>query len=141
MKTLHKTAVVIAVLLATFITPIFRISSQGDVTPSTISVSGSAEVRVVPDEVILILGVETSDKDLLKAKSLNDERVKRLLALATQFEIKPELVQTDYINIEPRYQDSYAQADFLGYWVRKTVIITLKDTTKFEDLLTQALQA
>src|SRR2546426_10660912 len=99
MNMLQRATVVIAVLLVTFITPIFRISSQGDVTPSTISVSGNAEVRVVPDEVILILGVETSDMDLMKAKSLNDERVKRLLALATQFEIKPEHVQTDYINI------------------------------------------
>jgi uncharacterized protein len=141
LKMFTKTTVVIAVLFVSFISPIFKISSQGDATPSTISVSGNAEVRVVPDEVILILGVETSDMDLLKAKSQNDERVKRLLALAAQFEIKPEHLQTDYISIEPRYQDSYTQANFLGYWVRKTVIITLKDTSKFEDLLTQALQS
>jgi uncharacterized protein len=141
MNMLQRSTVVIAVLLVTFITPIFRTSSQGEVTPSTISVTGNAEVRVVPDEVILILGVETSDMDLMKAKSLNDERVKRLIGLATLFEIKPEHVQTDFISIEPRYQDSYAQANFLGYWVRKTVVITLKDTSKFEDLLTQALQA
>ena len=39
----------------------------------TITVSGDAEVRVVPDEVILTLGVETWDKDLDAAKEENDD--------------------------------------------------------------------
>ncbi|MEJ2211004.1 MAG: SIMPL domain-containing protein [Anaerolineae bacterium] len=35
--------------------------------PRTVTVTGEAEVRVVPDEVILTLGVETWDKDLGRA--------------------------------------------------------------------------
>ena len=37
--------------------------------PRLITVTGDAEVRVVPDEVILTLGVETLDKDLGVAKT------------------------------------------------------------------------
>jgi len=37
--------------------------------PRLITVTGDAEVRVVPDEVILTLGVETWNKDLAVAKS------------------------------------------------------------------------
>jgi uncharacterized protein len=132
-------AVTLTVIVA-LLTPFFRSSAQSSVTPSTISVTGDAEVRVVPDQVILILGVETSDKDLMTAKSQNDERIKKLLALTSRYEIKPEHVQTDYINIEPRYTDSYSQREFIGFFVRKTVVITLKDTSKFEDVLTGALQ-
>src|SRR5438105_1321329 len=132
-------AVTVTVIFA-LITPFFRSSAQSSVTPSTISVTGDAEVRVVPDEVILILGVETSDKDLMTAKRENDERIKKLLAVTARYEIKPEHVQTDYINIEPRYTDSYAQREFIGFFVRKTIIITLKDTSKFEDVLTESLQ-
>jgi len=40
---------------------------------NSISVNGEAEVRVVPDEVILTLGVETFDK-VLKASRLNISR-------------------------------------------------------------------
>lgn len=107
----------------------------------SITVSGSAEVKVVPDEVIIILGVETSDKDLLTAKAQNDERIKNLIALAKSYNIAPGDIQTDYIGIEPRYQDSYQQREFIGYFVRKTIVFTLKDLSKFEDLFTGALQA
>ncbi len=139
MKTLARFSVAALVLLGALVSPVARLAAQSG--PSTISVTGDAQVMVVPDEVILILGVETSDKDLMTAKAQNDSIIKKLLALADQYQIKPQYFQTDYINIEPRYTDSYTQRDFIGYFVRKTVVITLKDTSKFEDVLTSALQA
>ena len=109
--------------------------------PGLITVTGDAEMRVVPDEVILTLGVETWDKDLSKAKRENDERVKAVLELAKNYGVESKYIQTDYISIEPHYQDSYRREDFIGYFVRKTIVITLKDINKFEDLLTSALEA
>jgi uncharacterized protein YggE len=110
--------------------------------PGTVTVTGDAEIRVVPDEVVLTLGVETWDKNLDIAKRQNDEIVKRVLALAAEYDIPPEHVQTEYINIEPRYRDGYyEQRDFIGYFVRKTVVITLRDLDRFEGLLTDALEA
>lgn len=110
--------------------------------PRLITVTGEADVRVVPDEVILTLGVETWDKNLEAAKSHNDEIVKKVLALAAEYGIPPEHVQTDYIGIEPRYQDGYYEdRDFVGYFVHKTIVITLRDLSKFENLLSQVLTA
>jgi uncharacterized protein len=110
--------------------------------PRLITVTGEAEVRVVPDEVILTLGVETWDKNLDTAKRRNDEIVKKVLALAAGYDIPPEHVQTDYIGIEPRYKDGYyEERDFVGYFVHKTIVITLRDLSKFEDLLAGALTA
>ena len=40
--------------------------------PRLITVTGDAEVRVVPDEVMLTLGVETWNKELNAAKQEND---------------------------------------------------------------------
>jgi uncharacterized protein YggE len=107
--------------------------------PRLITVSGNAEVRVVPDEVILTLGVETWDKDLEMAKAENDRRVERILALAEEHEIEAEHVQTDHVSIEPRYDDGYEKRGFIGYFVRKTIVVTLRDVAKFEDLLTDVL--
>ena len=107
----------------------------------TISVTGNAQVMVVPDEVVLTLGVETSDMKLAVAKSKNDEIVTRVLKITKGMEIDPKYAQADYMNIEPRYQDNYNQRTFLGFWVRKNIVITLKDITKFEDLLSQCLEA
>jgi len=107
----------------------------------TITTSGDADVNVVPDEVVLILGVETWDTDLSAAKNQNDARVKKVIALTQDFRIESKHVQTDQINVEPRYEDSYTKRNFVGFFVRKSIVVTLKDLTKFEDLLTGVLGA
>lgn len=117
------------------INPVFGAESR------LITTTGDAEIRVVPDEVILTLGVETWDKDLTVAKNQNDARIKKVLGVASEFEIDAKHVQTDHVGIEPRYRDSYEKRDFIGYFVRKSVVITLKDISRFEDLLTKALEA
>jgi len=108
--------------------------------PRLITVTGDAAVRVVPAEVLLTLGVETWDKDLVVAKDQNDAIVNKVLGLAADYDIDPQHVKTDYINIEPRYRHgTYEEQDFLGFFVRKTIVITLRDISKFEDLLTGVL--
>jgi uncharacterized protein YggE len=110
--------------------------------PRTVTVTGEAEVRVVPDEVILTLGVETWDKDLGRAKGQNDTIVARVLALAGEHGVAPEHVQTDYVSIDPRYRNGYYEdRDFIGYFVRKNIVVTLRDLDKFEPLLGDALEA
>lgn len=110
--------------------------------PRLMSVTGEAEVRVVPDEVVLTLGIETHDNQLAVAKSQNDAIVRKVLALSTEFGIAPEYVQTDYIGVAPRYPSGcYELCDPIGFVVYKSVVITLRDLTRFEDLLTSALNA
>ena len=97
---------------------------------------------MVPDEVILTLGVETWNKNMEIAKGQNDAIVARVFALADEYGIAPEHVQTDYVSIEPRYRNGYYdERDFIGYFVHKTLVITLRDLDKFEDLLADALEA
>lgn len=112
-----------------------------EVAPRTISTAGEADVKVVPDEVTLTLGVETNDKDLETAKSQNDARVKKILAAARDAGVDPRHMKTDYLNLEPRYDSRNNERVFLGYWVRKTLTITLKDVAKFEDVLGRSLAA
>jgi uncharacterized protein len=110
--------------------------------PRTVTVTGDADVKVPPDEVILTLGVETWDKELATAKRQNDAIVARVLKAAEDRGVAPQYVQTDYVSIEPRYRSgTYEPGDFIGYFVRKTIVVTLKDITAFENLLTDALEA
>ena len=107
--------------------------------PRTISVTGDADVRVAPDEVVITLGIVTFDKELETAKNENDERVSNVLALVDEFDIKPRHIQTDHISINPDYA-TYSSGIITGYYVRKTIVITLRDIDKFEDLITSALE-
>ena len=104
-----------------------------------ITVVGEAEVKVVPDEVIITMAVETSDPDLTEAKKANDARVRKVIGLTKQYGIEEKLVQTGQLSIEPRYRDSYEKREFLGYFVRKRIVVQLKDINKFEDLLSSVL--
>lgn len=107
-----------------------------------ITVTGSAEIRVQPDEVIFKIEIENLDKDIMAAKRANDEGVKKVLALARSYQLEPQNVKTDYISVEPRYNDLLDKSrEFLGYAVSKTVVIRLKDLTRFEGLLSDALRA
>lgn len=109
-----------------------------------VTVSGQAEVMVVPDEVVFNVKASALDKDLLKARSRTDEVVKKVIALAKSYGIPPELVQTDYISLDERYSDEEATRKpsvFLGYAVEKKVAISLRDVSKAERFLSELFSA
>ena len=103
-----------------------------------VTVSGQAEVLVVPDEVVFNLRVTTLEKDLVMAQRRNDEVVKKVLALARSYQVPPELVQTDYISVNEHYSSEEATRKpsvFLGYNVTKKIAIVLRDVSKAERML------
>ncbi len=121
--------------------------AQQPAEPPLITVTGQAEIKVAPDEVVFNIEIEKTDKDLGVAKNLNDESVRKVLALARRYNIEPQDVQTDYISVEPKYSDDEARADdrksprvFIGYAVSKTVVVRFRDLSRFESLFSDILK-
>lgn len=111
---------------------------QGD--RRLITVTGTSEVKVVPDEVQISLGVETLKKDLLQGKKANDLCVKKMLEVTKKFGIDPKDVQTFEISITPQYDyPSKGGRIFAGYMVQNTMVVTLKDLSKFDGFLNDML--
>jgi uncharacterized protein YggE len=96
---------------------------------------------VVPDEVLLTLGVESFAEELEDAKADNDRRVKAITVAAKNRGVSSKHLKTDYLQIEPRYKDSYEHEQLLGYVVRKSIVITVRDLSSFEPLLGEVLTA
>src|SRR6266550_8195758 len=127
----------------------FHVFAQGTIEPPLITVSGQAEVRVAPDEVVFTLGVESIDKDMLAAKKRTDDSVREVLAIARRNNVKPEDVQTSFISVQPKYNTDdleYAarqsvKREFVGYQVSKTVAVILRDISRFDALLSDVLKA
>jgi uncharacterized protein YggE len=108
-----------------------------------IIVSGQAEVMVVPDEVVFKLEADNLNLDLTAAKAATDRDVKEVFALSRAYKIAPQNVQTDYVRVNKRYTD-YVQGkprEFRGYGVSQTVVILLKDLSRFDSLLSDLLKA
>ena len=75
--------------------------------PRMITVMGDAQLRVVPDEVLITLGVETFDRDVELAKSSNDERVKGIIKFSQSHGVELKHIQTSHISLEPRRITKY----------------------------------
>jgi len=108
--------------------------------PRLISVTGTAEIKVVPDEVAITLGVDSRDKDLAVAKADNDLRMKKLLSVAHAASVESKYIQTSALTMGPEYSDERIPK-FLDYQVSQVVIVTLTDLSKYEDLMTNSLKA
>ncbi|MCK4944753.1 MAG: SIMPL domain-containing protein [Alphaproteobacteria bacterium] len=116
----------------------------------TILVAGDAEVRVVPDQVLISMTAESRDTNLLVAKNRNDQTVGSIVKYVTKTaDIKPRHVQTDYVSIEPvyrqcRYNDELSgkcsPLDIIYYKIRKGIQIRLNDPSKYEALITKSLE-
>jgi uncharacterized protein YggE len=123
--------------------------AQNTIQPPLITVTGQAEVRVPPDEVVFTLGVESVDKDILVAQKRTDDSVREVLAIARKNNVKPEDVQTSFISVQPKYntddldydQRRTVKREFVGYQVSKTIAVILRDISRFDSLLSDVLRA
>src|SRR6266581_5723789 len=128
---------IVAIALLTF--QLTRALCQGLQQPPQISVSGSAEVKVAPDEIYLRVGVETRHENLADAKHQNDELVSKALGFLKSNDVKDKDVQTDFISIEPTYDSNISRTKPVTYIVRKSIEIKLTKMDAFGGLLTGLL--
>jgi uncharacterized protein YggE len=123
--------------------------TQTNIEPPLVTVTGQAEVRVPPDEVVFTLAVENVDKDMVVASKRTDDSVRQILAIARKNNVKPEDVQTSHISVQPKYNTDDLPFDsrdkvkrvMIGYEVSKTVAIRLREISRFDDLLADVLKA
>ncbi len=117
------------------------VRAQSADAPRSITVNGEATVLVAPDQVVVNVGVMSLDPTLANAKRANDQAVTKALQIARRHGIPVEKIQTDYVNIQPVYDNAYSNPKLTHYQVRKSISLTLTDLNQFEPLLTELLEA
>ncbi len=82
---------------------------HADESQPTISVNGSAEIRVAPDEVVITASVESRAKTLAAAAADNDKKIAQVMEFLKNAGVGNENVHTEFIGIEPimRERDPY----------------------------------
>lgn len=123
--------------------------------PPTISVVGTAEIMVEPDEVSISLDITKLNKNLDIARSEAESAREKVFAATRSFNIKPEDVKTKQISVEMKYQsirdpknrifdddgDEIGTRTFIGYQVGIGVNIRLRDIKRFNELFTELLKS
>lgn len=106
----------------------------------SVSVSGTAVVNVVPDRVLIQLGVQSNGRTAAAVQAANSDTIERVVRVIKAFKVDAKDISTDWYVIEPLYDD-YESLHIKGYRINNTVAITLRDITKTNDVVTAALQA
>lgn len=132
-----NTYLILAIALVTL--PLSKAFSQAAPLPPQISVSGSAEVKVAPDEIYLSVGVETRHEALEEAKRQNDDQVSKALGFIKSSGVKAKDVQTDFLSVEPAYDNDVSRTKPVTYVVRKSIEIRFTQIQGFEGFVTGLL--
>ncbi len=137
----RKIALDLAVLMLLALLPCAAAAQENSPHPRMITVYGTGEIDVPPEEVLLTNTVEFRDRILVTAKSQHDAAIKKVISLAHAAGIDQKDIQTDSVRMAPQYSYDYERAPhFLAYVVSQTVEITLRDLSRYESLVTSLLE-
>lgn len=114
-------------------------SAQYQQPPPQINVSGSAEVKVVPDEIRLRVTVESRNAALEPARVDNDTKVAAALAFLKQAGLTDRDVKTDFISVQPDYDRNGSHVTPIAYIIRKSIEVHLTNTVAFQSIVTGLL--
>lgn len=133
----HVVTAVAALLIAT------TANAQQLVPVRTISVTGQAERKVVPDEAHVNVNLNSMERKLPAAKAAHDAKLSKLMAIVKGAGIDEKKVSTQSSSTQPIYEYINDPAKgintrmFKGYRVQTMLDITVGETKKVGDLMDQ----
>lgn len=110
-------------------------------TPTgSISVSGSSAIRVQPNRVVVLFGVETFSSTPSASRRQNARQSQAVIEAIRTQDIAERDIATANLTLHPRYDD-YSRNIISGYGARNTIAVTLRDVEKLGPVLVAALEA
>jgi uncharacterized protein YggE len=150
-------AVVLILILLTTGLPNFsaQAAGTGDPTPTpepiqestttcdpnrNIHVSGTAVVNVIPDRVLIQLGVQSNGKTPKEVQARNAKTISKVIKAVKALGVEAKDISTDRYIIQPIYIP-YDSLNIDGYRIYNIVSITMRDVDKASDAIAAAFQA
>lgn len=120
----------ILIFLITVLCLIAPLSGFADENLRFIEVQGESTVSLVPNEVHINISVERQDFNLKEAKEKASKVTKKIIDLAKTYQKDSKLIETNFIDVQPRYENQYNKQEFLGYFAQSSlnIIFTNQDT-------------
>jgi len=111
---------------------------QGNGPDRTISVTGTALTRTIPDTVVWQVHTTSTHLNIVEAKNISDVQMQAILKTVRDLGVEAKDVQTGYLEVRKEYQrDNYGTpAIFKHFRVTRQLTIKERDTSKFDKFLT-----
>jgi uncharacterized protein len=126
-----------ALLLAMGFTLLAAAVAAADDDKRSISVTGTVETKVAPDQIVWRISLSATDTNLAKAKARSDEQVKSVVALRDKLHIAEGDLETGTMSVSRDYErDARGQrGNFKGFVVSRSVTIRERDLKRFDEFL------
>ena len=130
----------LALVLLLALSPFAAFAGPLPTTPY-VQVTGHGSLTVVPDMARVTVSVAKTDKDLALARGDVEQRAAAVIAAAHKLGIAERDISAARISIWPEYQRQNNSQVFAGQHVSRNIVITLRDLTRYADLVAALIKA
>ena len=114
--------------------------AQDKALPRVVRVTGTSDVRVVPDRAVIEIGVEKQDASATVAKRAADDAARCILADLRANGIGEKDMQTTFLSLQPQF--NYRKGMKISYFVAsQTLTITLRDLSRLDVIVESLIKA
>lgn len=125
------------IVILTVMMTIVVVQAQDKVIQPQISVSGEGKVKVIPDEAVISIAVETKGEESAKVKKENDVVVDKVLKYLKSTKINQKDIKTERVSLYPSY-DYNKKKNY--YMATQTISITLRDLSTYDVLMDELIK-
>lgn len=103
----------------------------------SISVSGTVETKVAPDLIVWSISLTDTDKDMRKAKEMNDAKIESVIALREKLDVGDGDIETGTVSIRREFErvPQGGRGEFKHFVVNRYVTIRQRDLKRFDEFL------
>jgi uncharacterized protein len=114
--------------------------AQDKPTPNLVRVTGTSEVKVVPDKAVIYIGVEKENASAMAAKHAADSAARNLLSTLSSNGLDAKDMATTFLSLQPRtvYVKHVRVSTFVA---EQTLAVTVRDISKLDSLLEALVKA
>jgi len=106
-----------------------------------IVVTGEAELRATPDILTLSLSIADTGFEVAAARDSIEARSIQLINALTALDIAKEDIRSAQLQITPHYNWNNKAQIYVGTEVSRTVDVTLRDLSRYDDLIRSIIDA
>jgi uncharacterized protein YggE len=130
-STLALAALMLAAPMAAHAAPAAVMAADDAFHATTLNLQAEGQVKAVPDQAIITLGVQVNGKTAADAMRLNRERMATTIAALKAGGIEAKDIQTSGLNLNAQYLYVANQAPKLdGYQAANQVTVTVRDIAR-----------
>lgn len=126
------------ILILTVMTTVTALQAQDKTVQPQISVSGEGKIKVIPDEAVISIAVETKGEESSKVKKENDIVIDKVLKYLKTTKINQKDIKTERVALHPQY-DYNKKKNY--HMATQTINITLRDLSQYDIIMDELVKA